>query len=229
MQNTCILRKIEMQFIFITAPWWLNSKQSSKSNSKSKKGANAKQLFCKECLLGNRKYYTISNGMPSDIERHRKSKQHSEATIATVLSTSEEGRDLLERKRSATGAKKRPSNDESIGVSPPKQARIDVEVENVEESQYPQDKGGISADVENPSQREDTQEGNGLLIDDNTIYDSINDVLDTVTSGSESELEMISHSKSQSNIKDFLSPQGKTSNITSVLTRNQTCRQKEAT
>ena len=94
-----------MQFIFITAPWWLNSKQSSKSNSKSKKGANAKQLFCKECLLGNRKYYTISNGMPSDIERHRKSKQHSEATITTVLSTSEEGHDLLERKRSATGAK----------------------------------------------------------------------------------------------------------------------------
>ena len=96
-------------------------------------------------------------------------------------------------------------------MSPPKQARIDVEVENVEKSQYPQDNGGISADLENPSQREDTQEGSVLLIDDNTIYDSTNDVLDTVTSGSESksELEMISHSKSQSNIKDFLATQGK--------------------
>ena len=150
--------------------------------------------------------------MPSDIERHWKSKQHSEATITTVLSTSEEGRDLLERKISATGAKRRPSNDETIDVSPPKQARIDVEVngmENVEKCQYPQDKGGILVDMENLSQREDTQEGSVLLIDDNTIYDSINDVLDTVTSGSESELEMVSQSKSQRNIKDFLAPQGK--------------------
>jgi hypothetical protein len=36
--------------------------------------------------------------MPSDIERHRKSKQHLEVTITTVLKASNEGRDLLTRK-----------------------------------------------------------------------------------------------------------------------------------
>ena len=46
--------------------------------------------------------------MPSDIERHRKSKQHLEVTITAVLKASNEGRDLLIRKELGRKPKKRP-------------------------------------------------------------------------------------------------------------------------
>eukprot|EP00794_Sanderia_malayensis_P020878 gene20878-22930_t len=59
-----------------------------------------KKLYCKECLRGGRKYFTISNGMPSDIERHRNTSQHLETTITTVVCDSPEGVLLAEKAKS---------------------------------------------------------------------------------------------------------------------------------
>ena len=54
--------------------------------------------------------------MPSDIERHRKSKL--EVTITTVLKASNEGRDLLARKEFGRKSEKRPSTNSSTGGHP---------------------------------------------------------------------------------------------------------------
>ena len=82
--------------------------------------------------------------MPSDTEQHRKSKQHLEVTITTVLKASNEGRDLLARKEFGRKPKKRPSTNSSTGGSSPKRARLNNVVKNVGESQNPQVLPGIS-------------------------------------------------------------------------------------
>ncbi len=69
--------------------------------------------------------------MPSDIGRHRKSKQHQEVTITTVQSTSKEGIALLERMKSQTtsqskeSSRKRKSADSDKGLSPSKKGKLD--------------------------------------------------------------------------------------------------------
>ncbi|CAB4006830.1 Hypothetical predicted protein [Paramuricea clavata] len=186
-----------------TVPWWLKEKQNIKSSSSdSKKSGNDKQLLCKECLLNNRKYYTISNGMPSDIERHRKSKQHLEVTITTVLKASNEGHDLLARRELKRKPKKRPSTNLRTGGSSPKRARVDSVVKNVGKSQHPQEPQGILMVTENSLGSSHTQEGNTL----DSYHDPINKVEETVTTELELESEVEPNSKSQSNINDFLNP-----------------------
>ena len=82
--------------------------------------------------MNTRKYYTISSGMPSEIGRHRKSKQHLEVTITTVLGhLMKEG---IARKEFGRKPKKRPSTNSSTGGSSPKRARLNNVVKNVGES-----------------------------------------------------------------------------------------------
>ena len=142
--------------------------------------------------------------MLSDIERHRKSKQHLEVTITTVLKASTEGRDLLARKEFGRKPKKRPPTNSSTGGSSPKRARLNNTVKNVGENQNPQVLQGISMITQDSvrSSTCNTRGGNILL----SCPDPINSVAKTVSTELESESEVEPNSKSQIDVTNFLNP-----------------------
>jgi hypothetical protein len=143
--------------------------------------------------------------MPSDIERHRKSKQHLEVTITTVLKASNEGRDLLAREELGRKPKKGPSTNLGTGGSSPKRARLNSVEKDVGESEHPEELQGIFTFTQDSlgSSTCNTQEGSTL----HSCQDPINNVADTVSSELELNSEVRPNSKSQININNFLNPE----------------------
>ena len=87
--------------------WVINANPTKTTPRTLPKPQKKFKLYCKECLLNGRRYYTISSGMPSDIERHRNSRQHLETSITTVPCNSDEGIALLERSKTSNQGPKR--------------------------------------------------------------------------------------------------------------------------
>ena len=159
--------------------------------------------------------------MPSDIERHRKSKQHVEVTITTVTSSSQEGLDLLHRREAKKQAKKRAGTNFSACARPPKQPRIEAENDNALPVTRTEKEKGITQNTTDAvsddndyfhAQNEFCTGDYNELLNDESNEDNANAPSNSMTLELETGSQIKPQSKSQSVIDTFLTSQNE--NIT---------------